>query len=169
MTPPGAAHVVRAAVPDDVGPVLELMKALAEYEGYAAAFRVDSQALLAQGFAKSSPDFTALVAEGPEGRLLGLLVFFLVPFTYRARPTLYVKELYVRPECRGRGVGETLLRAAQEAARDRGCALVQWQVLRWNVSAQRFYERLGARPDPEWINYEIAIPVEPDKEQRRNS
>jgi ribosomal protein S18 acetylase RimI-like enzyme len=133
------------------------MAGLAEYEGYAPSFRVDESTLLEQGFRKQPPDFTALVAEGPDGEIQGLLVYFLIAFTFRARPTLYMKELFVRPECRGRGVGEALMKAAEEAARAHGCACVRWQVARWNAAAIRFYERLGARADPEWVNYELLL------------
>jgi GNAT superfamily N-acetyltransferase len=129
------------------------MRGLAVFEGYAAEFRVTESVLLDQGFRRDPPDFRALVAEGVEGRLLGMLVCYLLPFTFRARPTLYIKELFVAETERARGVGKALMRAASAQALRLGCATIRWQVARWNAPARRFYERLGARADETWVDY----------------
>ena len=85
-----------------------------------------------------------------------MLVYYLVPFTFRARPTLYVKELFVAEAGRGRGVGEALMRAAAAAAVAHDCAAIKWQVAVWNTDAQRFYERLGATAAREWVEYVLS-------------
>jgi len=85
-----------------------------------------------------------------------MLVFYMIPFTFRARPTLFVKELYVVDASRGNGVGEALMRAAAAEAVKRDCGLMKWQVARWNGDAQRFYERLGAAADPDWVDYALS-------------
>ena len=73
------------------------MRGLSEYEGYAAQFAVTEETLREQGFRRDPPDFQALVAvEGNE--VQGMLVYYLVPFTFRARPTFYVKELFLSPK-----------------------------------------------------------------------
>jgi ribosomal protein S18 acetylase RimI-like enzyme len=104
------------------------------------------------------PDFYALVAESPREtrELVGMLVYYLIPFTFRARPTLYIKELFVAESGRGLGVGEALMRAAAGAAIEHDCATIKWQVAEWNADAQRFYERLGAMPAREWVEYALS-------------
>jgi len=92
---------VREAIEADIPDLLRLMRELARFERYADAFAVTEEVLREQGFRRSPPDFYCLVAE--ENReLLGLLVYYFVPFTYRAKPNIIVKELYVGDEHRGR-------------------------------------------------------------------
>lgn len=149
---------VRRAVEHDVPALLTLMRQLAEFEGYDADFAVTEETLLAQGFSRETPDFHALVAEDDASTtgLIGMLVYYLIPFTFRARPTLFIKELYVAESGRGLGVGEALMRAAAKAAVERNCAAIKWQVAEWNTSARTFYEKLGARSDPMWVDYSLS-------------
>ena len=81
-------------------------------------------------FKRQPPDFYALVAEVPSvlPGLAGMLVYYLIPFSFRARPTLYIKELYVADAARRLGVGEALMRAAAAAALEHDCATIEWQV-----------------------------------------
>ena len=85
-----------------------------------------------------------------------MLVYYFIPFTFRARPTLLIKELYVRETGRGRGIGDALMRAAAKEAVAHGCALMKWQVADWNTPARAFYERLGAAADPVWVDYSLS-------------
>lgn len=148
---------VRRAVEHDVPALLTLMRRLAEFEGYDADFAVTEDIMLAQGFSGETPDFFAFVAEDESVAtgLIGMLVYYLIPFTFRARPTLFIKELYVSESGRGLGVGEALMRAAATAAVERDCAAIKWQVADWNASARNFYEKLGARSDPMWVDYSL--------------
>lgn len=148
--------LVRPAKREDVAALLPLMRALAEFEGYADRFVVTESTLIEQGFTRSPPDFECLVAESDNGDLQGMLVFYMIPFTFRARPTLFLKELYVADRARNAGVGEALMHAAAATAVERGCGIMKWQVARWNADAQRFYERLGAAADPEWVDYSLS-------------
>ncbi len=149
---------MRRALAGDVPALLELMKGLAEFEHYDADFAVTAETLLAQGFEKTPPDFVALVADDDTapGALLGMLVYYIIPFTFRVRPTLYIKELYVAESGRGHGVGEALMRAAASEALALGCATIKWQVAEWNSKARAFYERLGATADHEWVDYALS-------------
>ena len=147
-----AQATVRRATESDIPALLVLMRGLADYEGYAEHFAVTADTLREQGFRRSPPDFAALVATDG-ARLVGMLVYYFLPFTFRARPTLVVKELFVASEGRGHGAGEALLRAAAAVALERGCAAMKWQVARWNTDAMRFYDRLGAVADPVWVDY----------------
>lgn len=147
---------VRFAVESDVPALLDLMRGLAEFEGYADKFAVTEQVLIEQGFRRSPPDFECLVAEDADGKPAAMLVFYMIPFAFRAKPTLFVKELYVDEDRRGNGYGDRLMRAAAAEAVRRGCALMKWQVAEWNTGAARFYERLGATADTEWVDYSVS-------------
>ncbi|HEY8650716.1 MAG TPA: GNAT family N-acetyltransferase, partial [Chthoniobacterales bacterium] len=101
---------IRRAVEADVPNLLPLMRELAEFEKYADDFAVTEEVLREQGFRRSPPDFHCLIAED-NGALIGLLVYYFVPFTYRAKPNVIVKELYVADGHRSTGVGRLLMKA----------------------------------------------------------
>ena len=146
---------VREAIEADIPDLLRLMRELARFERYADAFAVTEEVLREQGFRRSPPDFYCLVAE--ENReLLGLLVYYFVPFTYRAKPNIIVKELYVGDEHRGRGVGKLLMKAVAKKAGQSNCGLIKWYVAKWNHRGVQFYERLGARIDPDWHEFQMS-------------
>jgi rhodanese-related sulfurtransferase/GNAT superfamily N-acetyltransferase len=170
----------RRATPRDLAQLLPLMRGLAAYEGYLDNFAVTEETLHDQGFRRTPPDFHALVVDaenGSPGELAAYLVHYLIPFTFRARPTLVVKELFVAEAARGRGHGEALLRAAAREAVANGCAAMKWQVARWNEPAVRFYEQLGAVADPVWVDYgvtggalsRLTLDPHPSTEPRRQS
>ena len=75
--------------------------------------------------------------------------------TFRGQPGLYLEDVYVRPEHRGRGIGKALLANVARLARERGYARLEWSVLNWNAPAIGFYRSLGARPMDEWTVYRI--------------
>lgn len=149
---------IRSATEQDLPQLLTLMRDLAAFEQYLDVFAVNEDVLREQGFRNDPPDFHALVADA-DGTLVGMLVYYLVPFTATAKPTLYIKELYVAENARGQHVGEGLMRAAARAATTRGCGAVRWTVANWNTSGQRFYERLGAQANPVWIDYGLSGPA----------
>src|SRR5215472_6976709 len=107
---------IRKAVEADIPSLLPLMRELAEFEKYSNDFAITEAVLREQGFRRSPPDFHCLIAE-EDSRLVGFLVYYFVPFTYRAKPNLIVKELYIAEQHRSRGVGKLLMQAvAKEAA-----------------------------------------------------
>jgi ribosomal protein S18 acetylase RimI-like enzyme len=107
---------IRKAVESDIPSLLPLMCELAEFEGYAKDFAVTEEVLREQGFRSSSPDFQCLIAE--EGaELVGFLVYYFVPFTYRAKPNLIIKELYIADRHRSRGIGRQLMKLLPERLR----------------------------------------------------
>ena len=85
-----------------------------------------------------------------------MLVYYVVPFTATATPTLYMKELYVDDTARGQRIREFLMRAAARAAVAHGSGAIRWTVATWNTRGQRFYERLGAQANPVWIDYSLS-------------
>jgi GNAT superfamily N-acetyltransferase len=152
--------IIRKATEHDVPSLLPLMRGLAEFEGYIDTFAVTEDVLVQQGFRRSPPDFFCLVAaedkQNSPGELWGMLVYYFIPFTAAGLPILYIKELFVTAEARGKGVGTLLMKAAAKEATSAGCAGMKWQVARWNDKSIRFYERLGAYANPVWVDFNMS-------------
>jgi GNAT superfamily N-acetyltransferase len=146
---------VRRAVETDVPHLLPLMRELAQFEKYADAFAITESILCEQGFGRSPPDFHCLVAEA-NGEVVGLLVYYFVPFTYRAKPNMIIKELYVDQEHRSKGVGKLLMKAVAKEAKRSGCGMIKWYVAKWNQRGIQFYEKLGARIDHDWHEFQMS-------------
>jgi GNAT superfamily N-acetyltransferase len=149
---------IRRAVEADVPNLLPLMRELAEFEKYADDFAVTEEVLREQGFRRSPPDFHCLIAED-DGALIGLLVYYFVPFTYRAKPNIIVKELYVVDGHRSTGVGRLLMKEVAKEAKQAGCGMIKWYVAKWNQRSIEFYQRLGARIDPDWHEFQMSEKV----------
>jgi len=146
---------IRKAVESDISNLLSLMRELAEFEKYANDFAVTEDVLRRQGFHRSPPDFHCLIAE-EGGELVGFLVYYFVPFTYRAKPNLIIKELYIADGHRSRGVGKLLMKAVAREAEQAGCGMIKWYVAKWNERGVQFYERLGATIDPNWHEFQMS-------------
>ena len=95
-----------------------------------------------------------LIAE-VDGQAAGFALYFHNFSTFVGRPGLYLEDLFVRPELRGRGIGRRLLARLAAIAAERGCGRFEWSVLDWNEPAIRFYENLGARPMDGWTVYRM--------------
>ena len=146
---------IRKAVEADIPNLLPLMRQLAEFEKYADDFAVTEHVLREQGFHRSPPDFHCLVAE--EGSdLVGILVYHFVAFTYRAKPTLIIKELYIAGPHRSRGVGKLLMKAVAKEAAFTGCGMIKWWVAKWNERGIEFYKQLGAKIDSDWHEFQLS-------------
>ena len=146
---------IRNAVEADISKLLPLMRALAVFEKYEAAFAITEEVLREQGFRRSPPDFHCFVAE-EDGPLIGFLVYYFVPFTYRAKPNVIIKELYVADGHRSKGVGELLMKAVAKEADRAGCGMIKWYVAKWNQRSIQFYERLGAKIDHDWHEFQMS-------------
>jgi GNAT superfamily N-acetyltransferase len=143
--------VVRRALPGDAEALLELMAGLARFEGYEAQFRVSTSDLAERGLAPTgAAEFVAFVAERRKGDLLGYAVVVETPFTFDLRPTLTLKELYVRASARGAGIGRALFERVVAQARERGAGRLKWDVLPNNEPARAFYRSAGGTPDTGW-------------------
>jgi GNAT superfamily N-acetyltransferase len=147
---------VRFAVEADIPQVLPLMRGLAEFENTIASFALTEAVIREHAFRRSPPDCWILVAEDA-GAILGMIVYYVLRFTSTAKPEMVLKDVFVSHEARGRHVGEHLIRAAAREALSLDASIVLWQVARWNTDAMRFYERLGAKPDPVWVNYGLTL------------
>src|SRR5262249_6609571 len=96
----------------------------------------------------------AVLAE-VEGQPVGFALWFATFSTFRGQPGLYLEDLFVRPEFRGRGIGKALLASVARLALERGCGRLEWSVLNWNEPAIGFYRALSARPMDEWTVYRL--------------
>lgn len=140
---------VRSALPGDLPAVVALVRALADYEKLPAPDD-DAAARLIKDATSADPPFHLLVGEDPAGVVVAYAAYFTTYSTFLAKRSLYLEDLFVHPDARGRGLGEELLRRMAALAVDRGCARFDWTVLDWNVDAQRFYKRLGAEVMSTW-------------------
>lgn len=155
--------IIRHAVASDCDALLVLMKKLAKFEDYIDDFTVTVDDLLTHGFPKtkaqlenSHPDFIAIVAE-QDAKLLGYLVYYFIPFTYDLKPTLFIKELYVDAQSRGKNIGKQLMESAISDAKEQGCGRMKWDVLSDNFKAQSFYQSFGAVYDAQWQGYRLDV------------
>lgn len=147
---PAARFDLRPARPEDVPTLLDLIHGLAEYEHLTHLFRNTPQKLHDSLFG-AQPVAHALIAWTRDGgEPAGFALWFYNYSTFLGLKGLYLEDVYVRPEHRGRGCGRALLVTLARIARDQGCGRFEWSVLDWNVPAQKFYERLGATVLPDW-------------------
>jgi len=141
---------IRAAVLDDIPLILDFIRALAVYEKLAYEVEATEGLLTAAMFPEKGRPVAECILAFDEGVPAGFAVYFTSFSTFLARPGLYLEDLFVVPERRGRGVGKALIVHLTKLANQRGCGRMEWSVLDWNKSAIDFYEGLGARRMVEW-------------------
>jgi GNAT superfamily N-acetyltransferase len=145
--------VVRELQASDMFRLLELIDGLADYEKLARPDAAARQRLTEDALS-DPPRFRTLLAE-VDGSVVGYAIYFFTYSTFRARPTLYLEDVFVLPELRGQGAGVALFRACARAAVANSCARMEWQVLAWNEPSIAFYERLGARHQSDWLPFRL--------------
>ncbi|MGB9611720.1 MAG: GNAT family N-acetyltransferase [Bryobacteraceae bacterium] len=144
---------VRRARPEEAPVLIELILGLAKYEKLTPP-DADAQQRLVRDIFGPQPRLEAWLAfvDGtPAGYALTLETYS----SFLALPTLYLEDIFVRPELRGRGAGAAMFRRLVEEARRRGCGRMEWVVLDWNRPALEFYERFGAQRLSEWITMRL--------------
>jgi GNAT superfamily N-acetyltransferase len=146
---PARAYTLRAAQPRDVEPIVALIRGLAEFEKLTHLLEVTPERLAPHLFGPK-PVVEAWVAEVEGARVVAFALFFTNFSTFLARPGLYLEDLYVEPDWRGRGIGKALLERLGRLAVERGCGRFEWSVLDWNEHAIRFYQAMGAVVMPDW-------------------
>jgi GNAT superfamily N-acetyltransferase len=150
---PDPAIVIREADLSDVPLILSFIKGIAEYERLAHTVETTEDMLHTYLFGEKryAEVLLAFLGEEPAGYAL----YFHNYSTFTGRPGLYLEDLFVKPEYRGKGIGFTLLKHVAQIAVDRNCGRMEWSVLDWNEPAIAFYQKLGAVPMGGWTVYRL--------------
>ena len=144
---------IEAAGERDVPRIHGLIKSLAEYERLSHEV-VATEASLRESLFGEHPAAEAVIAYA-EDEPIGFALWFHSYSTFLGRRGLYLEDLFVLPEWRGRGVGRALLAHLARIAVARRCGRMEWAVLNWNEPAIRFYRSIGARPMDDWTVYRL--------------
>lgn len=149
---PAAPVTVRFALPSDLDSIWDMVHALAAYEKL-EAYLTGSSELLGRDLFGSRPRIECLVAE-QSGERIGYALFFPTYSSFRTRGTMWLEDLFVKPEARGSGAGRALMARLSTICLERACLRLAWDVLDWNQPSIEFYERVGASRNPvAWFNY----------------
>ena len=148
-----ARFEIRQASEADVPLILRFIRALAEYEKLSHKVVATEESLRRTLF--GNPRFAEVILGYEDGEPAGFALFFHNYSTFLGRPGIYLEDLFVDPDRRGRGYGKALLAHFARLARDRDCGRVEWAVLDWNAPSIQFYKRLGAVPLDDWIIFRL--------------
>lgn len=149
--------VIQSARPSDAPVVCALIDELAAYEKLSHESRPDPAALARHMAGSGGPRVEVLLAiDADTTEAVGFALFFQNYSTFLTSWGIYMEDLYVKPEYRGRGVGKELVRRVAQEAIERGCHRFEWSVLNWNDLATDFYKALGAEPMREWTTWRLS-------------
>jgi len=142
---------IRPALPGDIPVILGFIRGLATYEKLLHTVEATEEKLAATLFPSGGhPPAAECVLAHLDGRPAGFALFFSTYSTFLAKPGLYLEDLFVEPDLRGRGIGRALLLHVAKFACSRGCGRLEWAVLDWNEPAIRFYDSIGATKLADW-------------------
>lgn len=145
---------IRPARRDEVGIVLQLIHDLAVYEKAPNEVEATEKELLETIFSSDPKVFCDLVEV--DGEIAGMAIWFLNYSTWQGKHGIYLEDLFIKPEYRGRGYGKALLKHLAKICDDKGYGRFQWWVLDWNSPAIEFYRSLGAVAMDEWTVYRVS-------------
>jgi GNAT superfamily N-acetyltransferase len=145
--------LVRHAEEKDAPLIFDLVKSLAEYEHLSRELSATEEDLRRCIFGEKRAE--ALICEYA-GQAAGFALFFHTFSTFAGKPGIYIEDIFVKSEFRGRGLGKLLLSSVAKIAARRGCGRLEWACLDWNKPSIAFYESQGARPLAEWTTYRLS-------------
>jgi GNAT superfamily N-acetyltransferase len=145
---------IRPAQQDEVGIVLQLIHDLALYEKAPNEVEATEKELLETIFVENARVFCDVV--DVDGEIAGMAIWFLNYSTWQGKHGIYLEDLFIKPEFRGRGFGKALLQHLAKVCEERGYGRFQWWVLDWNSPAIEFYKSLGAVAMDEWTVYRLS-------------
>jgi GNAT superfamily N-acetyltransferase len=152
---PGKATriIIRPGTAADVRLIAEFIRSLAEFEKleHEVTFSEDQLRRTLFGNKRHAEVMLGFMEDKPAG----FAVYYFTYSTFLARPGLYLEDLFVKPQLRGKGIGTALFNRALKRAREEGCGRFEWSVLHWNSPAIEFYEKLGAQAQKEWVRYRL--------------
>ena len=143
---------IRFATKDDVGLILDFIKSLAEYEKMSDQVVATKELLNEWIFEKNKAEVIFALENGKE---VGFALFFHNFSTFLGRAGIYLEDLFVMPEYRGKGHGKSLIKELAKITVERGCGRLEWTCLDWNKPSIDFYLSLGAIPMEEWTIYRL--------------
>ena len=148
---------IRSAGEEDTGVIFSFIRKLAEYEKLSHAVEATEELLRETLFGERRVA-ECLIAEW-EGAPAGFALFFHNYSTFLGRPGIYLEDLFVDPEYRGKGIGKALLVELARLAVERRCGRLEWSVLDWNTPSIEFYKAMGAQPLEEWTMFRVTGPA----------
>jgi GNAT superfamily N-acetyltransferase len=140
------------ATPDDTPTIFDLIKKLSVYEKMENEVITSVEELRENIFTKN---FSKVLLAEEEGKPVGFALYFFNFSTFVGKPGLYLEDLFVEPEYRGKGYGKKLFVELAQIAREENCGRMEWSVLNWNTPAINFYKSLQAKPMDEWTVYRL--------------
>lgn len=156
---------IRKAEKRDCSQLLKLIQELAVFENAAEEVSIEIEELVEDGFG-SNAIYDSFVAE-QENRIIGMAIFYEKYSTWKGR-SIYLEDLIVTKDMRGKGIGKSLFETVIKEAKNRNSGRMEWQVLDWNQSAIDFYKSYGANLDSEWLNGRLSK-IQLDLMQMNNS
>ena len=145
---------IRSATIDDISIILQLIKELADYEKARDEVEATEEDLANTILAKDAKAHCEVIEV--DGEVVGMAIWFLNYSTWQGKHGIYLEDLYIKPEYRGRGYGKALLKHLAAICNERGYGRFQWWVLDWNSPAIEFYRSLGAEAMSEWTVYRVS-------------
>ena len=144
---------IRDASYDDSKEIIRLIIELADFEKLEPPDEDARKRLINDAFG-ASPYFSVMIAESDK-KAIGYAFYFYTYSSFLAKRTLYLEDIYITNEFRGRGIGKQFMAKLKEKAIEEKCGRMEWVVLDWNINAIRFYEKLGARELKEWKTFRM--------------
>lgn len=144
---------LRFANENDVGLILGFIKELAQYENMLKDVVATEDKLKESIFDRKAAE---VVIGEYEGKPVGFILFFHNFSTFLGQPGIYLEDLYVKPEMRGKGIGKIMLSFLAKLALERKCGRLEWACLDWNDPSIKFYKKMGAAPMDEWTVYRVS-------------
>ena len=151
---------LREGCEKDVKLVIDMVKKLAEYEKLLDGFEATEEQYRKYGWGKESI-FKILLAEMDndlESKVVGIALYYYTFSTFTGRPTLWLEDIFVLEEFRGKGIGKAMLKQLANVALEKGCGRMEWVVLDWNKPSWNFYLNLGAKPMSDWTTFRLTVP-----------
>ena len=145
---------IKFATIKDISLILQFIKELAEYEQLLHEV-VATEKLLEETLFGNQSCAEVIIGYLDE-KPVSFALFFHNFSTFLGKPGIYLEDLYVKPEARGKGIGKIMLSYLAQLAKDRNCGRLEWSVLDWNETAINFYKNLGAKAMDDWTVYRVA-------------
>lgn len=143
---------VRLATEKDIPLVLSFIRDLAKYEDLLDTVKIDEETIYNWIFVQKKVEAIFAIEDGVE---VGFALYYYTFSTFAGKAGIYLEDLFVQPEYRGKGYGRSLLAALAEIAIHKGCFRIDWMCLTWNTPSQNFYRSLGAKPVDDWITFRL--------------